>query len=103
MATYLRGFVDSVSDLPAELQRIFGLMRELDTQAAALQRKVDSSAQAALDSKVNTSFYPLQLAAAHLTQGSSAAAVHLAGRRGAPCKESQKRWTQERCGFALDR
>ena len=52
MATYLRGFVESVSDLPAELQRCFGLMRELDGQATDLQHKLISSAQAAYEDMV---------------------------------------------------
>ena len=55
MSTYLRNFVESVDQLPGELHRCFGLMRELDTQATALQRKVDTAAQAALDrSQVDT-------------------------------------------------
>lgn len=54
MATYLRGFVESVSDLPAELQRCFGLMRELDSQATALQTNLVTSAQAAYDSMVSS-------------------------------------------------
>lgn len=47
-ASYLRNFVDSVSELPAELQRCFGLMRHLDQQATAAQGRVDSAAEAAL-------------------------------------------------------
>ena len=49
MSAYICNFVESVDQLPAELHRCFGLMRELDTQAVALQRKVDADAQAALN------------------------------------------------------
>ena len=49
MATaYLRDFVESVADLPAELQRTFALMRELDASAAALQASADAAARTCL-------------------------------------------------------
>eukprot|EP00232_Nephroselmis_pyriformis_P018459 CAMPEP_0182875928 /NCGR_PEP_ID=MMETSP0034_2-20130328/13837_1 /TAXON_ID=156128 /ORGANISM="Nephroselmis pyriformis, Strain CCMP717" /LENGTH=113 /DNA_ID=CAMNT_0025008687 /DNA_START=155 /DNA_END=493 /DNA_ORIENTATION=- len=41
MISYLEDYVQSVSELPAELQRNFKLMKELDERAQALQREID--------------------------------------------------------------
>ncbi|KAK9788832.1 hypothetical protein WJX73_006091 [Symbiochloris irregularis] len=48
-ATYLQTFVENVAELPAELRRCFGLMRQLDERAADCQKRLDAAAQAALD------------------------------------------------------
>ena len=45
---YLKAFVESVAELPAELRRTFQLMRELDAKAAALQRQADLDARTCL-------------------------------------------------------
>ena len=47
--SYLQSFVESVAELPAELRRCFGLMRQLDEQATDAQKRLDAAAQAALD------------------------------------------------------
>lgn len=48
-ATYLQTFVENVSELPAELRRCFGLMRQLDEQATESQKRLNDCCQAALD------------------------------------------------------
>ena len=45
---YLKAFVESVAELPAELRRTFQLMRELDAKAAAMQRQADLDARTCL-------------------------------------------------------
>lgn len=45
---YLKAFVESVAELPAELRRTFQLMRELDAKAAALQRQANLDARTCL-------------------------------------------------------
>ena len=45
---YLKAFVESVAELPAELRRTFQLMRELDAKAASLQRQADLDARTCL-------------------------------------------------------
>ncbi|EFN57412.1 hypothetical protein CHLNCDRAFT_142851 [Chlorella variabilis] len=42
MASYLRSYIESVADVPLELQRQFGLMRELDERSYRLQQQVDT-------------------------------------------------------------
>ncbi|KAK9823528.1 hypothetical protein WJX72_003426 [[Myrmecia] bisecta] len=45
MTTYLRNYVESVAELPAELQRCFKLMRELDEKANDLKAEVDTACE----------------------------------------------------------
>jgi Inhibitor of growth proteins N-terminal histone-binding len=47
-SSYLRSFVESTAELPAEVQRTFLLMRELDEKSAALQESADAAARALL-------------------------------------------------------
>ena len=47
-SSYLRSFVESTAELPAEVQRTFLLMRELDDKSAALQESADAAARALL-------------------------------------------------------
>ena len=47
-SAYLRSFVDSTAELPAQLQRTFALLRELDGKCSALQAKADANARACL-------------------------------------------------------
>ena len=48
MATYLHNWVESSKDLPAELARLFKLMRELDERSQTLQQRVDEACAAQL-------------------------------------------------------
>ena len=47
-SAYLRSFVDSTAELPAQLQRTFALLRELDAKCASLQTAADADARACL-------------------------------------------------------
>ena len=47
--THLRNFVESVAELPAELQRCFRLMRELDDKAVGLRASADAAARRRLE------------------------------------------------------
>ena len=47
-SSYLRSFVESTAELPAEVQRTVLLMRELDDKSAALQESADAAARALL-------------------------------------------------------
>lgn len=49
MAVYLRNWVESSKDLPAELVRCFKLMQELDQRSHALQQSVNCSAAEQLE------------------------------------------------------
>jgi inhibitor of growth protein 4 len=53
MASYLRKHVDRVADVPAQLQRFFKLIRDLDEKAALLQAEVDERARQRLQAAAN--------------------------------------------------
>lgn len=58
---YLRNFVESVSEMPAELARKFKLMRELDEKAQSLQAESESLSRRRLEEAAQKVFYWLAL------------------------------------------
>lgn len=60
MASYLRSYIESVSDVPLELRRQFGLMRELDERSALLQQQVDGDVLQQLKAAAERQQEPVQ-------------------------------------------
>jgi len=54
---YLRNFVESVSEMPAELARKFKLMRELDEKAQSLQAESESLSRRRLEEAAQKVLY----------------------------------------------
>ena len=62
MATYLRNWVESSKDLPAELVRCFKLMQELDQRSNALQQQVNEAAELQLEKVTASATSHIQIA-----------------------------------------
>jgi hypothetical protein len=78
MASYLRKHVDRVADVPAQLQRFFKLIRDLDEKAALLQAEVDERARQRLQ------------AAAAAAASAGAAAAAAASKGGPPASKKAR-------------
>lgn len=60
MASYLRSYIESVSDVPFELRRQFSMMRELDEKSCRLQQQVDADVLQQLKAAAERQSEPVQ-------------------------------------------